>query len=538
MPQIHPLPRGRSLARLLFRVDLQRMIVALAVAAAGVLLANGFYSSYLVQRQVLIDTTLKANHAYAAKLAEAAQNFIEEAQQQLAYSAGIVARDFDNENLLLDEAERLRLQTHSFNSVAIVDAGAIVRATSPEALQIKGRYLRSLAAREALEQRRPLVSQPYMAITGNMLVVISQPVFAADGRYLGYIGGTIYLRERNILNVLLGTHHYDDGSYLYVVDQGGTLLYHPEAARIGEAVSGNPVIEAAIAGASGSREVVNSRGVEMLAGYASVPAAGWGVVAQRPLAVTLAPLEGLMWRVAANSAPAALVTLVAIWWFARAISRPLGQLADGARQMDAPGTADRIQRVRSWYVEARQIKRAMLIGIGLLQARIGRLDRDVRTDPLTGLINRRGLDEVLELWRAEARPFAAIAVDIDHFKQVNDSWGHEAGDAVLRRLGLILRQTARDTDLVCRTGGEEFLLLLPGLSSAAAVAVAERLRKAVARERIDPAGHVTVSAGVAVLPEDATDIGTALRLADEMLYEAKRAGRNRVVAAGRPSLHD
>jgi diguanylate cyclase (GGDEF)-like protein len=538
MPQIHPLPRGRSLARLLFRVDLQRMIVALAVAAAGVLLANGFYSSYLVQRQVLIDTTLKANHAYAAKLAEAAQNFIEEAQQQLAYSAGIVARDFDNENLLLDEAERLRLQTHSFNSVAIVDAGAIVRATSPEALQIKGRYLRSLAAREALEQRRPLVSQPYMAITGNMLVVISQPVFAADGRYLGYIGGTIYLRERNILNVLLGTHHYDDGSYLYVVDQGRTLLYHPEAARIGEAVSGNPVIEAAIAGASGSREVVNSRGVDMLAGYAPVPATGWGVVAQRPVAVTLAPLEGLMWRVAANSAPAAVVTLVAIWWFARAISRPLGQLADGARQMDAPGTADRIQRVRSWYVEARQIKRAMLIGIGLLQARIGRLDRDVRTDPLTGLINRRGLDEVLELWRAEARPFAAIAVDIDHFKQVNDSWGHEVGDAVLRRLGLILRQTARDTDLVCRTGGEEFLLLLPGLSSAAAVAVAERLRKAVARERIDPAGHVTVSAGVAVLPEDATDIGTALRLADEMLYEAKRAGRNRVMAAGRPLLHD
>ena len=537
MPQIHPLPRGRSLARLLFRVDLQRMIVALAVAAAGVLLANGFYSSYLVQRQVLIDTTLKANHAYAAKLAEAAQNFIEEAQQQLAYSAGIVARDFDNENLLLDEAERLRLQTHSFNSVAIVDAGAIVRATSPEALQIKGRYLRSLAAREALEQRRPLVSQPYMAITGNMLVVISQPVFAADGRYLGYIGGTIYLRERNILNVLLGKHHYDDGSYLYVADQGRTLLYHPDPARIGEVVSGNPVIEAAITGVSGSGKVVNSRGVDMLAGYAPVPATGWGVVAQRPLAVTLAPLEGLMWRVAANSAPAALVTLVAIWWFARAISRPLGQLADGARQMDAPGTADRIQRVRSWYVEARQIKRAMLIGIGLLQARIGRLDRDVRTDPLTGLINRRGLDEVLELWRAEARPFAAIAVDIDHFKQVNDSWGHEVGDAVLRRLGLILRQTARDTDLVCRTGGEEFVLLLPGLSSAAAVAVAERLRKAVARERIDPAGHVTVSAGVAVLPEDATDIGTALRLADEMLYEAKRAGRNRVVAAGSPRPH-
>ncbi|AFK56197.1 sensor domain-containing diguanylate cyclase [Tistrella mobilis] len=537
MPQIHPLPRRRSLARLLFRVDLQRMIVALAVAAAGVLLANGFYSSYLVQRQVLIDTTLKANHAYAAKLAEAAQNFIEEAQQQLAYSAGIVARDFDNENLLLDEAERLRLQTHSFNSVAIVDAGAIVRATSPEALQIKGRYLRSLAAREALDQRRPLVSQPYMAITGNMLVVISQPVFTADGRYLGYIGGTIYLRERNILNVLLGTHHYDDGSYLYVADQGRALLYHPDPARIGEVVSGNPVIEAAITGVSGSGEVVNSRGVAMLAGYAPVPATGWGVVAQRPLAVTLAPLEGLMWRVAANSAPAAVVTLVAIWWFARAISRPLGQLAEGARQMDAPGTADRIQRVRSWYVEARQIKRAMLIGIGLLQARIGRLDRDARTDPLTGLINRRGMDDVLELWRAEARPFAAIAVDIDHFKQVNDSWGHEVGDAVLRRVGLILRQTARDTDLVCRTGGEEFLLLLPGLSSAAAVAVAERLRKAVARERIDPAGHVTVSAGVAVLPEDATDIGAALRLADEMLYEAKRAGRNRVVAAGSPRLH-
>lgn len=537
MPRSHPLSRRRSLARLFLRVDLQRMIVALAVAAAAVLLASGFYSSYLVQRQVLIDTTLQANHAYAAKLADATQNFMEEAQQQLAYSADIIARNFNDEALLLDEAERLRQQTHSFNSVAIVDADAIVRATSPEALQIKGRQLQSVAAREALDQRRPLVSQPYMGITGNMLVVISQPVFAADGRYLGYVGGTIYLREPSILNRLLGAHYYEDGSYLYVADQDRRLLYHPELSRIAERVSGNPVIEAAIAGRSGSRDVVNSRGVRMLAGYAPVPAAGWAIVAQRPLAVTLAPLEELMWRVAANSAPAALVTLVAIWWFARAISRPLGQLAEGARQMDAPGTADRIQRVPSWYVEARQIKRAMLVGIGLLQARIGRLDRDARTDPLTGLINRRGMDDVLELWRAEARPFAAIAVDIDHFKQINDNWGHEVGDSVLRRLGLLMRQTARDTDLVCRTGGEEFLLLLPDLSSAAAVAVAERLRKAVARERIDPVGHVTVSAGVAVLPEDATDIGTALRLADEMLYEAKRAGRNRVVAAGRSLPH-
>lgn len=507
------------------------MIVALAVVSATVILVNGFYSSYVVQRQMLIEATLEANRTYAAKLADTTQNFIENAQQQLAYTAGILSRSFDDEDLLLAEAERLRLQTQSFNSVAIVDAGGVVRATSPETLQIKGRYLRTIGAREALEQRKPLVSQPYMSIAGNMLVVISQPVFAPDGRYLGYIGGTIYLRQRNVLNALLGAHHYSDGSYLYVVDQDHVLLYHPDAHRVGERVTGNPVIEAALTGGTGRMDVVNSRGTDMLAGYAQVPATGWGIVAQRPLDETLIPLEGLMHRVAFNTAPAALATLFAIWWFARAISRPLGQLAENARHMDAPGTAESIQRVRSWYVEARQIKRAMLVGIGLLQARIGRLDRDARTDPLTGLINRRGLDEVLELWRAEARPFAAVAVDIDHFKHVNDSWGHEVGDAVLRRLGLILRQAARDTDVVCRTGGEEFLLLLPGLSSTAAVAVAERLRKAVARERIEPAGHVTVSAGVAVLPEDATDIGTALRLADEMLYEAKRAGRNRVVAA-------
>lgn len=525
-------PLRRPLFRFLIRVDLQRMIVALAVASAAVVLVNGFYSSYLVQRQVLIDATLEANRAYAAKLADTTQNFIEEAQEQLAYAAGIIARHADDEARLLQEAERLRLQSHSFNSVAIVDTAAIVRATSPEALQIKGRQLQSAAAREALEQRRPLVSQPYTAITGNMLVVISHPVFAPDDRYLGYVGGTIYLRERNVLNRLLGEHHYQDGSYLYVVDQDRTLLYHPEEDRIGERVAGNPVIEAAIAGDAGRMEVVNSRNVPMLAGYAPVPAAGWGIVAQRPVDVTLAPLDELMWRVAVKTAPVAVITLIAIWWFARAISRPLGQLADGARQMDAPGTADRIQRVRSWYVEARQIKRAMLIGIGLLQARIGRLDRDARTDPLTGLVNRRGLGEVLELWRAEARPFAAIAIDIDHFKRINDSWGHEIGDTVLRRLGQILRQTARETDLVCRTGGEEFLLLLPDRSPAAALAVAERLRKAVATERIEPIGHVTISAGIAALPDDGADAGTVLRLADDMLYEAKRTGRDRVVVAG------
>jgi diguanylate cyclase (GGDEF)-like protein len=160
-------------------------------------------------------------------------------------------------------------------------------------------------------------------------------------------------------------------------------------------------------------------------------------------------------------------------------------------------------------------------------------------DALTGLWNRRGVLAILsaELERAarERSPLAAVVADLDHFKAINDTRGHLAGDEVLREVGRRLRLAVRPYDGIGRLGGEEFLVVLPGVSTQAAAEIAERVRAAVADTPIAiPGGEVTVtlSAGVAVTPGGLVDPDPLLAAADGGLYEAKRGGRNRVVAAG------
>ena len=160
------------------------------------------------------------------------------------------------------------------------------------------------------------------------------------------------------------------------------------------------------------------------------------------------------------------------------------------------------------------------------------------TDPLTGAFNRRHLQAQLLQWEQGARPTAGVepgpradallAIDIDHFKRINDEHGHDAGDAVLCRLVEIVHARKRNSDVLFRTGGEEFVLLVSRLSASAAKAVAEDLRERLACADWPAALAITVSIGVAPsrAGKNATDW---IKAADEALYEAKRSGRNRVV---------
>ncbi len=233
----------------LFRIDLRRLIVLLAILSGLVTLSISFYASYQVQRQSLMDNTLEANRAYAVKLASSTETFFASVQQQLAYSATRLADRFDDPDALQAEADRLRLQTNSFNNTVITDAHRVARATSPRSVKLVGQRLDSPGARAAVETRRPLVSSPYISAIGTLVVSISQPIVSRDGTYLGYIGGIINLKEPNILNSMLGEHYYHDGSYLYAVDRSRRLLYHPDPARLGEVVGGNAVIDRVMRGA-------------------------------------------------------------------------------------------------------------------------------------------------------------------------------------------------------------------------------------------------------------------------------------------------
>ncbi|MET1114518.1 MAG: sensor domain-containing diguanylate cyclase [Comamonas sp.] len=509
-------------------MNLGRLILALTIASVLVSLANTLHASYQVQRQQLIDAELESNHAYAIKLAASTNDFFGEVMQQLGYAAQVIATDFDNPQFLAAEATRLFLQTDSFNSIAIINSHNQVLANAPENLQLVGRQVISPGTVGANARRKPLISQPFMSAMGNLLIFISQPVVDTHGNYLGAVGGTIYLKHENFLNRLLASHYSRDGSYLYVVDQQRRLVYHPDNDRVGMTVTGNAAIEEVIQGISGTKQIVNSHHISMLAGYDIVPATGWGVVSQRPQESTLKALDALMLQVLLNSLPLAVVSLLFIGWCARRIARPLQQLASGARTMDNPATADEIQRVKSWYYESAELKKAMLLGIGLLQRNITRLRQDAHTDPLTGLGNRRLLEQTLQAWALEKTPFTVMSVDVDFFKRVNDTYGHHVGDGVLRQLAQHIRECAREDDVFCRIGGEEFLVLLPRTGREVALQVAERLRQQVERADMSPVPRVTVSIGIAYSPGDDAEVSQVLQRADQMLYQAKREGRNRV----------
>ncbi len=163
-------------------------------------------------------------------------------------------------------------------------------------------------------------------------------------------------------------------------------------------------------------------------------------------------------------------------------------------------------------------------------------------DPLTGLFNRRHMDDALArevlLAQRKQRSLTAIMLDIDYFKRFNDQFGHEAGDEVLREIGKLLASQVRETDIACRYGGEEFLLLLPESTLDTAIERAETLRLKASALRLTfqgrELGHITLSLGVAELPDHALTAETLVTAADTALYQAKAAGRDRVAIYAQP----
>lgn len=180
----------------------------------------------------------------------------------------------------------------------------------------------------------------------------------------------------------------------------------------------------------------------------------------------------------------------------------------------------------------------VLAEVARLQKELRALELQVMRDPLTGLYNKRHFDRVLETEMERARrgqqPLSIILLDLDHFKSINDRFGHPAGDHVLHAAAQILKGELRMTDVPCRYGGEEFVIILPTTPLTTAVQVAERLRSALKRAPIDTdkgAVRLTASLGVAVFrPDQKTTAASLIERADEKLYEAKRSGRDRVLA--------
>jgi diguanylate cyclase (GGDEF)-like protein len=176
------------------------------------------------------------------------------------------------------------------------------------------------------------------------------------------------------------------------------------------------------------------------------------------------------------------------------------------------------------------------------QRNLALAERRAASDALTGLPNRRAADQTLKRMVAHAgrslTPLACILLDLDHFKAVNDRFGHESGDRALAMVGRIIDSGIRASDFAARFGGEEFLVLLPETDREAALLVAEKLRNEIQHTELAGMGSISASLGVAVMPVDAVEADELLRKADRSLYAAKEGGRNRVHAFSESTVHE
>ncbi|EDP75288.1 GGDEF domain-containing protein [Hydrogenivirga sp. 128-5-R1-1] len=175
-----------------------------------------------------------------------------------------------------------------------------------------------------------------------------------------------------------------------------------------------------------------------------------------------------------------------------------------------------------------------LIGLhSSLKEKEKKLKELASTDPLTGLPNRREIMNFLDFEFNRAKrngtPLSVAVIDLDDFKFINDTYGHVAGDEVLKSLASLIRRNLRSTDMVGRFGGEEFVVVMPDTPLNTAVKVMERLRRVVEETYFEPIGSVSISVGVAQLREG-DDVSNLLSRADGKLYQAKREGKNRVLA--------
>ncbi len=227
------------------------------------------------------------------------------------------------------------------------------------------------------------------------------------------------------------------------------------------------------------------------------------------------------------TAPGLIVTLL----FAFRVGQ---QLVDPDHNYEMHRLTAANQRLLFAYLLGAAIFNFSFMGLSIMRL-VRRLRDQARHDPLTGLLNRRALeqaaDEAWERWRRGADGFAVLALDLDHFKRVNDAHGHLAGDSVLRQLGQRLTAAVRSIDTVARTGGEEFIVLVPQVGREGALAAAERLRQAIRGapfELADGSLTLTLSVGVALAQLGDKGASQVIQRPDQALYHAKDRGRDRV----------
>jgi diguanylate cyclase (GGDEF)-like protein len=382
------------------------------------------------------------------------------------------------------------------------------------------------------------------ARTGKLIVAV--PVQRSDGRIIGAFAAEVNLGP---VQQVLRAFAPDSTSTVYLMNTEGRVLASSReisARLLQTALAKGPFARLTRREGDAFTYVSIDRS-EVVGALRKVPQVPWLVLAEVP-----ADRAFLEIRRFGNLALLVVVTLLFVsaasaYRFGLIIVRPLDRLAKGAAEVaagdlavDLPvaggGEVGYLTSVFNHMVSRLRESRQQLDETNeTLRRQNEELERLSLTDGLTGLSNRRflmqRLNEEALRYRRTRHDLAVLMLDVDHFKKYNDTYGHPAGDEVLKKVARILQVTAREVDCVARYGGEEFCVMLPETPVAGAMKLAERIRQRMIAEQ-NPGENVTLSIGVASLPANGDTPDEVIEAADEALYRAKREGRDRVVQAG------
>ena len=510
------------------KLNLQKLILILIFICTSILFITSILILNYIVKEQLIQSSLLNNQKYATKIALTTDKYFESMLDELQFSAHLLGKDFDDNQLRNSEVTRLKLQSKKFNSISIVDKNSYILNINPKNMTSNShQHYTSLGLSESLRLKKTYISPPYLGLSKNLLVLVSQPIFDKNQNFLGCITGSVYLKKNNLINELISTSYPYKKSYIFVIDNRNRIIFHPDQGRIGETIKNNTGLEFINQNSSGNIQLINSKDLANLAGFAHVPSVDWTVISQQPTEELLSQANKIIYKACIGILFFYLIMFMIIWKLSHRISSPLNNLAQMASMLTKPEIQDEIKKVNPWYFEVFRFRTALLFSSKKFNEEISKLKQDVNTDPLTGLYNRRGMDLLLQELIATNTHFGLIAMDIDHFKKINDTYGHDQGDKALQNITAVISSQFRKHDICCRVGGEEFMIFVATDDVKTVYAAAEELRQSIELFYQDSM-KITVSIGVSFFTHDSTDIETVIKLADMKLYQAKAQGRNQV----------
>jgi diguanylate cyclase (GGDEF)-like protein len=543
---------------------------AFGVLAVGVTAALCFTLMRVISAKVLDDQGEALQVLAGSTSSMLAEGLYERMREvELLTSAPEVRRSGLDEGLwrpVLDHMQRTRPQ---FAWIGVTDERGTVKVATGSLLEgqdvserpwfkraQQGPYVGDVHPAKLLASKLPLAADG----APMRFVDFAAPVLNAKGELVGVLGvHGAWDWAREVIRTLRSERARDRGILIFITDAQGRVIHHPSGPE------GEGEVPRAVGTQHRHRVLAWPDGGQYLTAAARVmprtPTTdlGWTVIVRQPKAMAMHSADQAAQLTLLAGGIVAFIGVVAAYVLAGRFSAPIEQVSDAARRigegdLDAEiPVAERPAELRELGLSLQQMTRALVqqkrgledANRGLeervrertaeLEKASSELARLARRDTLTGLANRRAADERLHqevaLHVRHGQPLSVLLIDIDHFKRVNDTHGHDVGDAVLIEVGQRLGSACRNTDLVARYGGEEFIVVMTHTDEQGALAVAEKLRAEFAAAPWPTVGSLTASIGAACGYGRHTEVAALVKLADEALYQAKRSGRDRVCVA-------